>query len=79
MADDPSNRGPQDRSRINVNQEHELRYWSKKFAVSAVELKAAVQKVGTSAKDVEKELAANADRDCPAAAHPGCRAVTLAV
>lgn len=32
MADDLSKRGPQDRSRINVNQDYELQYWSKNLA-----------------------------------------------
>lgn len=27
MSDSPANRGELDRSRINVNQDHELRYW----------------------------------------------------
>jgi len=27
MADDLTNRGARDRSRINVNEEHEVRYW----------------------------------------------------
>jgi hypothetical protein len=29
MADDPQNRGGGDRDRINVHQEHELRYWTR--------------------------------------------------
>ena len=35
MADDTQQRGGQDRTRINVNQEHELRYWTERFGVSA--------------------------------------------
>ena len=56
MADDPSKTGPQDRSRISTNEDHEVRYWSRKFGVSPEQLKAAVRKVGNSAKAVEKEL-----------------------
>lgn len=56
MADDKSNTGGQDRARINVNEDYELRNWSKKFGVSPEELKAAVQKVGPMADDVKKEL-----------------------
>jgi hypothetical protein len=56
MADDPNNRGPQDRSRINLNQDHELRYWTRKFGVSEDKLKQAVDKVGSSAKAVEDWL-----------------------
>jgi hypothetical protein len=56
MADDKSNTRPQDLSRINVNEEYEVRYWSQKFAVSPYRLKDAVGKVGPIAKDVEREL-----------------------
>ena len=31
MSDDSQKRGPGDRNRINVNQEHELRYWTKEL------------------------------------------------
>ena len=57
MPDDPSITGAGDRERINVNQEHELRYWSEKFGVSPEDLKCAVEDVGPMVKDVEKELA----------------------
>ena len=56
MADDPSKRGPEDRSRINVNEPHEVRYWTEKFSCSNAELRAAVAKVGVLAEDVGKEL-----------------------
>lgn len=54
--DDKSKVGKPDRDRINVNEDYELRDWSKKFGVSAEELKKAVQKVGTSADAVRKHL-----------------------
>jgi uncharacterized protein DUF3606 len=53
MADDPSNRGPADRTRINVNEDHELRYWTKKFGCTSTELRNAVQAVGVMADKVE--------------------------
>ena len=56
MADDKGNVGNPDRQRININQEHELRDWSKKFGVTPEQLKAAVAKVGNQAADVEKHL-----------------------
>jgi hypothetical protein len=56
MADDKTKKGSQDRLRINVHEDYELRYWSKKFGVTRDELKAAVQKVGVMAKNVETEL-----------------------
>jgi hypothetical protein len=56
MSDDKSNSQGQDRQRINVNQDYELRDWSKKFGVTPEELKRAVAKVGDRASDVEREL-----------------------
>jgi hypothetical protein len=57
MADDRTLKGPQDRSRINLNEDYEERYWTQKFGVSAAELRDAIKKVGNSAEPVEKELA----------------------
>ncbi len=59
MADSKDNRGPQDRSRINVNEDYELQYWSEKYGVSKEELRQAVEKVGVSASDVEEYLRSN--------------------
>jgi hypothetical protein len=56
MPDDKNKKGPQDASRINVNELYELQYWSKHFGVTAGEIKAAVDKVGPSVKAVENEL-----------------------
>ena len=56
MSDDLSNRGPQDRSRINVNEPHELRYWTQELGVSESELQAAVKAVGPSATAVREHL-----------------------
>jgi uncharacterized protein DUF3606 len=56
MADDLSKRGPRDRDRINVHEQLEANYWSKKFGVSKEQLAEAVQKAGVMAKDVEKHL-----------------------
>jgi hypothetical protein len=56
MADNKQNRGQQDRSRINVNEDYELRYWTEKFGVSAEELREAVKKHGTSPEAVRNGL-----------------------
>lgn len=56
MSDNTQQSGGQDRKRINVNQDHELRDWSKKFGVTPDELKDAVKKVGDRAEAVEREL-----------------------
>ncbi len=54
--DDKSKAGPQDRSRINVHEAYEVRYWSQHFDVTEEELIAAVDKVGVSAKAVEEHF-----------------------
>ncbi len=56
MADDKHKTGPQDALRVNVHEDYELTYWTKKFDCTADELRAAVKKVGVMAKDVEAEL-----------------------
>lgn len=56
MSDDMTNRGPQDRARINVNEAHELRYWTKELGVTEAQLKEAVNAVGVSAAAVRKHL-----------------------
>lgn len=54
--DDKNKKGPEDSSRINVNEDYELQYWSEKFGVSREELKKAVATAGVSAKAVEDIL-----------------------
>jgi hypothetical protein len=56
MADDLKNRGPADRSRVNVNEPWELRYWTGAFGCTDEQLRAAVRKVGVMRTDVEREL-----------------------
>lgn len=56
MADDLSNRGPQDRARVNLSEAHEVAYWTRKFGVSEEQLRNAVGKAGPSADAVEKAL-----------------------
>jgi hypothetical protein len=56
IVPDDKTKTAQDRRRIDLNQDYELRYWCDKFGVSKDELKAAVQKVGTMADDVAREL-----------------------
>ena len=56
MSDDKSKVGKQDRDRINVHQDYELRDWARRFGVSKDELKKAVESVGNSAEAVRKHL-----------------------
>lgn len=45
-----------DRALIAVSQAYEVRYWAKKFKVSPAKLKAAVETVGRSARNVQAYL-----------------------
>jgi hypothetical protein len=54
--DNPKKAGEPDRSLVNVNQKHEIDYWSKKWGVSEEKLRQAVAAVGTSAAKVAQHL-----------------------
>ena len=56
MPDDLKKRGQPDRSRIAMEEEHEVRYWTKHLGVTKEELQKAVDKVGNTAAAVRKEL-----------------------
>jgi hypothetical protein len=56
--DDLKKKGSQDRSKINMHEEYEVKYWTKELGVSKEKLQKAVDKVGNSAAAVRKELAA---------------------
>ena len=56
MPDDLTKRGPPDRDRINVNEDHELRNWAQKLGVSTQQVKEAVQAVGDRADKVRDHL-----------------------
>ncbi|MDM0049941.1 DUF3606 domain-containing protein [Variovorax sp. J22R115] len=56
MPDDTTNRGTQDRARINVNEDHEVRYWTQALGVSEAKLREAVAAVGVSADAVRQHL-----------------------
>ena len=56
MADDLKQTGKADDSRIDVDQDHELQYWSDKLGVSRDELRKAVQAAGPMVKDVQRHL-----------------------
>ena len=54
--DDSKIRGPQDRSRVNTEQDYEVRYWAQEFGVTEEQLRQAVQRVGASADKVREHL-----------------------
>jgi hypothetical protein len=56
MADDTKQTGKPDDQRINVEQDHEVSYWSKELGVSRDELRNAVQRAGPLVKNVRQHL-----------------------
>lgn len=56
MSDNKSQSGGQDRQRINVNQDYELRDWAKSLHTTPERLKEAVQAVGDRADKVREYL-----------------------
>jgi hypothetical protein len=62
MADDKTQAGGQDRTKIDIHEDYELRDWSKRFGVTPERLKQAVKAVGPRAQDVEKHLRGGSER-----------------
>lgn len=56
MSDDKRNSGQPDRSKINMNEDYEVRYWTQQLNVSREELQLAVDLVGNSVEAVRKQL-----------------------
>ena len=56
MSDNLQDRGAADRTRINIHEAHELKYWTKALGVTEEQLKAAVAKAGVMAADVRHHL-----------------------
>jgi hypothetical protein len=56
MADDRWKRGGQDRSRISLSEDYDVRYWTQALGVSENELRRAVEQVGNSAEAVRQHL-----------------------
>lgn len=55
MSDDLNKKGIQDRSKINMNEPHEVTYWTDKFGVTKEELQKAIERTGTNAaSEIEK-------------------------
>ena len=56
MSDDKTKSGGQDRERINVHQDYELRDWAKSLNTTPDRIKEAVQAVGDRADKVREYL-----------------------
>ena len=56
MVDDQRMRSVQDRARINMGEDSEVRYWAEVLGVSKERLAEAVTKAGDSVRAVREEL-----------------------
>ncbi len=56
MSDDKTKTGGQDRKRINLNEDYEVRDWTKSLGVTEQQLRDAVKEVGDSADKVREHL-----------------------
>jgi len=56
MPDDRNSSGGQDRQRISLSEDYEVRDWAEKFGVTPGQLRAAVKEVGDRADAVEAYL-----------------------
>ena len=54
--DNLTKRDRRDRSKINMHEGHEVKYWTHALGISREELQKVVDKVGNSAATVRKEL-----------------------
>jgi hypothetical protein len=60
MPDDKTNRGAQDRSRINLSEDFEVKYWTEALGVSRERLEDLVRKHGNSAEKIREALKSEA-------------------
>jgi hypothetical protein len=49
---------PKNIQRVNINDDIDVKYWTKKFGCTTNQLKMAVEKVGVMVRVIEKELKA---------------------
>jgi hypothetical protein len=60
MPDNLKDRGAQDRSRVNIHEEHEVRYWTEKWGVTKDQMAKAIERAGVSVQAVARELGKSA-------------------
>ncbi len=56
MSDDLTKKGPADRTRINIHEPWEVKWWCKELGCTEQQLKDAVKAVGVMVKDVRRYL-----------------------
>jgi hypothetical protein len=59
MSDSKALKGPRDGSRINMNEDYEVSYWTKTLKVSKEQLQQIVKKVGPLVQDIRNALKKN--------------------
>jgi hypothetical protein len=57
--DDLNKRGPQDRSRISLSEDWEVKWWTESLGISVLQLKEAVKAVGNSVEKVREYIKKN--------------------
>ena len=62
MSDDKTKAGGQDRQRINIHEDYELRDWAKSMNTTPERIKEAVQAVGDRAEKVRQYLSQDKPR-----------------
>ena len=62
VMDNLTRKDQRDRSKINMNEDFEVKYWTKELGVSKEQLQRAVDKVGNSAAAVRREIGILGDR-----------------
>ena len=56
MADDKTKSGGSDRTRINLNEDYEVRYWTKALGISEERLRELVREHGNSAEKIRQVI-----------------------
>jgi hypothetical protein len=57
MAVDRMNVGPADRTRVNIHEDFQVRFWCRELGITQQELRYVVNAVGPVIDDVKQELA----------------------
>jgi hypothetical protein len=57
MADNLQDKGATDRARINLTEDYEVKYWTRKFGITEAQLQQAAEKAGSnSVAEIERAL-----------------------
>ena len=59
MSDNKNRTGEPDRSRVSLQEDYEVQYWTERFKVDKERLAAAVRAAGDSVEDVDAWLKSN--------------------